>query len=417
MDEYKKSRIKIYASQELAKSLGFLDTLLENLPLMVLNDYDLFPKDQADHFVKYDREVLKGGGIVDIPFEVVNTKYQEQRILHTKKIPIYDANGKTIYLLGVSEDITEKVESERLKREAQEIDAARIERLRMNERETFVSNAISSLSTTLDYQETLNRLVAAVVPTICDWSTVLVKNENGCFLRVAGIHRQSPLIPLLDELNESFPPNSNDIELSLAFERGDSSLIKNLDDVLLRTRAHSPRRFEIFSQLGTHSSVIVPIIFRGKIMGALSVVRGPDWAPFNELDLILVEEIGRRAGAVLENSLLFKSTQKAVKARDEFLSIASHELKTPITSLKMQLQMLARVLQDETILKPINNSIKQVDRLTLLVNDLLDVSKFESGRMSYNFQTFSLSQLLRDAAGNMNSAIVVEVNDEVDIEG
>ena len=71
------------------------------------NDYDLFPKEQANFFIKKDREVLRSGKLKDIPEEPIKTKYGE-RILHTKKIPIFDKKGSEIYLLGISEDITER---------------------------------------------------------------------------------------------------------------------------------------------------------------------------------------------------------------------------------------------------------------------------------------------------------------------
>ncbi|MFO7666750.1 MAG: HD domain-containing protein, partial [Desulfobacterales bacterium] len=71
-------------------------------------DYDFFPKDQADFFTEKDREVLNLKSIVDIPEEPVQTLYKGERILHTKKVPILGANGESEYLLGISEDITER---------------------------------------------------------------------------------------------------------------------------------------------------------------------------------------------------------------------------------------------------------------------------------------------------------------------
>ena len=71
-------------------------------------DYDFFSKTQADFFAGKDREVLASGAQVDIPEEPIETKTRGQRILHTKKIPIVDAQGHPLYLLGISEDITEQ---------------------------------------------------------------------------------------------------------------------------------------------------------------------------------------------------------------------------------------------------------------------------------------------------------------------
>lgn len=72
------------------------------------NDYDFFPKIQADFFVSKDRDVLNHSLLLDIPEEEIDTKNLGKRILHTKKIPIVDASGKHLFLLGISEDITER---------------------------------------------------------------------------------------------------------------------------------------------------------------------------------------------------------------------------------------------------------------------------------------------------------------------
>src|SRR5690348_9814256 len=76
------------------------------------NDYDFFPKEEADFFTQKDRAVLAGGKVVDIPEEPIHTKHKGKRILHTKKIPILGAGGKPLYLLGISEDITERKNAE-----------------------------------------------------------------------------------------------------------------------------------------------------------------------------------------------------------------------------------------------------------------------------------------------------------------
>jgi PAS domain S-box-containing protein len=131
----------------LHSSEGFLNDIVENIPDMIFvkevkelrfvrlnkageeligstredligkNDYDFFPKNEADFFTGKDREVLRGKQLIDIPEETIQTKHKGQRILHTKKMPILDSQGKPQYLLGISEDITErKVAEEELKR-------------------------------------------------------------------------------------------------------------------------------------------------------------------------------------------------------------------------------------------------------------------------------------------------------------
>jgi len=76
--------------------------------LMGKNDYDFFKKQEADFFTDKDRKVLESCEILDIPEEPIKTKAKGERILHTIKIPVLDENGNPEYLLGISEDITER---------------------------------------------------------------------------------------------------------------------------------------------------------------------------------------------------------------------------------------------------------------------------------------------------------------------
>ena len=131
-----------HAEEENWRLQNFLNSVVENLPNMVFvkdardlrfvrfnraaekllgyardemlghNDYDFFPKEQADFFTARDREVLASGTLRDIPEESVQTRHQGTRILHTKKIPIADEFGQPLYLLGISEDITERKQAE-----------------------------------------------------------------------------------------------------------------------------------------------------------------------------------------------------------------------------------------------------------------------------------------------------------------
>ena len=87
------------------------------------NDYDFFPKKEADFFTRKDREVLDRGTLFDIPEEPIQTKYKGERILHTKKIPLFDEKGKPEYLLGISEDITENKRLEAQLRQAHKMEA------------------------------------------------------------------------------------------------------------------------------------------------------------------------------------------------------------------------------------------------------------------------------------------------------
>ncbi len=99
----------IHFNQAGEKLIGY-----SRFELLGKNDYDFFPKEEADFFTAKDREVLSRGQLLDIPEEPIKTRQGDLRILHTKKIPIFDPDGRPQYLLGISEDITEQKEAEQL---------------------------------------------------------------------------------------------------------------------------------------------------------------------------------------------------------------------------------------------------------------------------------------------------------------
>ena len=104
-----------------------------------------------------------------------------------------------------------------------------------------------------------------------------------------------------------------------------------------------------------------------------------------------------------ERKKIFDKMEEAIKSRDEFLSIASHELKTPITSMALQMQVLKKMLDrgamdEKVVLKANELSLRQCKLLTSLIDDMLDVSRITNGKMTYNFSNISLN-------GTVSSAI------------
>lgn len=137
----------------------------------------------------------------------------------------------------------------------------------------------------------------------------------------------------------------------------------------------------------------------GKLFGFSKVTRDLTERKKAEEDLRLSYE-GLEVRIKEKTGLL----EQALKSRDEFLSIASHELKTPITSIKMQLQMAQNRLniskgQDidvDKLTKGLTVASNQVERLTQLIDDLLDITKIQAGKLTYTFEPVNFSILLNE---------------------
>src|SRR5690606_29607580 len=155
-------------------------------------------------------------------------------------------------------------------------------------------------------------------------------------------------------------------------------------------------------ELGNCSLMMVPLIIHGRSLGSLSLLYKDSRHKYDQGHLKIAEELGRRIAMALENSLLYNLSLRAIEVRNDFLSIASHELKTPITSLKLQLQMAQRNLnsidlgQTKRFTESIGASLRQVDRLTGLIHVLLDVSKIQSGKFFFSFDRTTVSDVVQE---------------------
>lgn len=197
--------------------------------------------------------------------------------------------------------------------------------------------------------------------------------------------------------------------------------VNNLDDLIQK---YPQLDFDV--NYRPYSLAVVPLSVASQNLGSIAF-SFPSPKPLNEEDKEYILALAHQCAQALHRSQLFEDTRKAIQARDEFLSIASHELKTPLTPLKLQLQGLARQVNKGNSLAPehltriVETSDKQISRLATLIEDLLDVSRISAGKLNLNKEMFNLARMVEeivkhytDQLRKVQTEIQLDINTEIE---
>lgn len=135
----------------------------------------------------------------------------------------------------------------------------------------------------------------------------------------------------------------------------------------------------------------------GEVIGGLFFGHPePDMFEADHEDLVV--NIAVQAAIALDNTKLFEQVKSLSDKKDEFIALASHELKTPMTTIKGYLQILAKTERDKLGKLFLDKSLYQVEKLNNLVDDLLHMSRIEAGKLEFNLEDFDLCLLLKEQA-------------------
>jgi PAS domain S-box-containing protein len=260
----------------------------------------------------------------------------------------------------------------------------------------FLAKAGGLLASSLEYEATLERVAHLAVPTYAEGCYVYLLGEGGSVRCVATAHAGSAPVELPRELG-SLPQGASAV--SRVITSGQPELRTHLS---VNPEMPIPSEGLLPCELA-QSYICVPLLVRGQVIGALSFITSE--RNYDAQDLALGQELARAAALAIDNARLYREAQHAIRLREEFLSIASHELKTPITALQLQVQSLLTGLArspegptPERLRRALETVERQVNRQTQLVNDLLDVSRISAGRLELHPEAVHLSSLAREIA-------------------
>jgi PAS domain S-box-containing protein len=156
--------------------------------------------------------------------------------------------------------------------------------------------------------------------------------------------------------------------------------------------------------VGPLSYMAAPLVIQDTVVGALSFV-APPTRRYTERDLELAEELARRAALSVQNARLYRGTQEALRARDEFLSIAAHEIRGPLTSMRLAVQLIQQGMSPDALPKALDIIQREDRRLARFVDELLDLGRIRSGQLHFNFEDVDLNEVLQDVTTRLRSEL------------
>jgi signal transduction histidine kinase len=271
----------------------------------------------------------------------------------------------------------------------------------------LLADTSAALSETLDYETTVAKVARLLVPDFADFCSVDLV-VDGKLVQAAYAHADPAKQPLIAELRARYPVvASAPSPAGQALRTGKPVLLADVGDEQLRASCHDADHLAIVRALGPRSAMAIPLVSAGRVLGVLalsSVTPGR----YQTSQLALAETLGRRVAVAIENARLYREAQEAIGVRDEFLSVASHELRTPVTALKLTLQGLVTGLVpvDDKLPRQLQLAERQTGRMSRLIDEMLCVGRIQSGAgIELVPEPVDLAQLVRDVAEGLGGEL------------
>jgi PAS domain S-box-containing protein len=212
------------------------------------------------------------------------------------------------------------------------------ERKRAEDAQRFLAEAGDVLSSSLDYRTTLASVARLAVPTLADWSAVDVLEGDGSVERLAVEHTDPEKVALAYELEQRYPPDPDAPRgLRQVLRTGEPEMMSEIPQELLDRAAHDEEHRKLLRKLDLRSYMVVPLVARGRTLGAISLVYAESGRRYGEADLALAEELARRAALAVDNARLYNEAQREIAERKR----AQEELRRSRDELEIILRGVA----------------------------------------------------------------------------
>jgi signal transduction histidine kinase len=289
------------------------------------------------------------------------------------------------------------------------------------DRFSFLAEVSRCLADSLDYEATLTTVAGMSLPYLDAWCIVDVLDEGGEIRRIAVVHPDADKQEAARALHQQYAPRATDlVGTPRVMRTGRPEMVFDVPDSALVAAAHDERHLEVLRKLGVRSYVIVPMVARGNVLGAMTFITAERDRRFGDIDVVMAEDLARRAAMAVDNARLHREAEEArdaaeaalvevemaleeattaeehlrdardaaeaaLRTRDEFVSTMTHEVQTPLNAIIGYLELLEMDVSGtlaDTQRSYVQRAQESSRHLLRLVRDVLDFSKSETARLA-----------------------------------
>jgi signal transduction histidine kinase/CHASE3 domain sensor protein len=266
----------------------------------------------------------------------------------------------------------------------------------------LLSDASRILASTLDYESTLNAVAKLAVGELADWCGVdLVEEANGVIRQVVVAHKDEEKVRWARELNKQYPPDyDGPTGVGNVIRTGKPQIYGDISDEMLVMTARDTGHLAIMRELKIRSAIIVPMIARGRTLGAMTLISSEPGRRYDEKDLPLVMEVATRAAIAIDNAQLYRGALAASDAKSAFLATMSHELRTPLNAIIGYQSLLVEGIPGKlnaSQLAHLSRIRLSADHLLGLIDEVLTFTRLDAGKESVEREELELSSVVGGA--------------------
>jgi PAS domain S-box-containing protein len=292
------------------------------------------------------------------------------------------------------------------------------ERMRADRAQAFLSEVGNLLAGSLDYRTTLDRVARLATQSLSHWCAVEIL-DGDTIRPVAVAHVNPEQEQVLQQALHGMPSNPRTTRgVAHVVLSGLPELEPDIVGVRSVEESLGLEAREELRALVTGSYICAPLAARGRNFGAMVLMAAPG-RRYSQDDLLLAQELTRRASLAIENARLYEQAQRAVRMREEVLAIVSHDLRSPLSAIQTSADQLLlhagrREERPEQVTRIAERIQRASQRMMHMIRDLLDLSNIEVGRLSIEHADHDAVELA-EAAADMLREVAAEKGLRLDV--